>query len=170
MAACAGAVTGVISCAAMLPFGAYFIVDGVRRQKYSKQVASSGIQISIAPYEQPQDFKTAMKHEALYTLLEKYNPKKPEKTLKKLETEIVKIDAITPAELKRRKGIEDLKSQISKTVKVVYVDELRAFCESWLMGGVGMDYDFDNSYRIDLVDYSEFSRYWLEIVLDTWPN
>ena len=58
-----------------------------------------------------------MKYNALCTLLEKYDPAKPDKTLKKLETEIADIDSITPTELKRRKGLEELKETINKTGK-----------------------------------------------------
>ena len=76
----------------------------------------SGIWINMLPKE-ICDPKTAIKYNALCTLLEEYKPAKSENTLKKLETEITRINNITPAELKRRKSLEELKGTIEKTGK-----------------------------------------------------
>jgi hypothetical protein len=60
--------------------------------------------------------------------------------------------------------------QISTALKFVYINEYTAFCESWLMDGAGMKYDFDNSLLIDSQDYAELAIKWLELVDSNWPD
>ena len=94
--------------------GGYLLVDGCIRK--IRNGDSSGMRITIESDEKV-DLKSAMKHNALCTVIEKYNPAKPKNILNKLEAEIAQIDSLGTKELTRRKSIEQLKGAINKTGK-----------------------------------------------------
>ena len=98
-----------------VPFLGYAYIDACARELSEGRF--TGMKISIAENKEKYDIKTAMKHDALCMLLEKYDPAKSDKSLVKLQKEIAKIDKMRASDFQRLKSIHGLKNTIDKTGK-----------------------------------------------------
>ncbi len=52
---------------------------------------------------------------------------------------------------------------------VVNLTDLALFCSQWLDTGIGLAADLDESLNVDLIDFSIFALWWLEVCPGDWP-